>query len=62
MYSIIDLHIHKMYFKSLYLINDVRALVFHPIERQGSESIHVLVCKCIISSELRFTRIRLNPT
>ena len=60
--QVIDLHVHRMYFKALYLINDIKALIFHPIEHQDSESIPLLVCKCIISPRFRFTIIRFNLT
>jgi len=62
MYSIIDLHMHKMYFRALYHLNDIKALVFHPTDHQDAESIAVLMCKCIIIPGLRFTRLTLNPT
>ena len=62
MYPIIDLHMYKMYFKALLLLNDIRALIFHPIKLQDFESIPMLVCNCIIIAGLRFTRFRLIPT
>jgi len=39
----IDLHINRMYFKVLYPINDIKALIFHPIVHQDSKSTQ---CSC----------------
>jgi len=44
----IGLCVNRMYIRTLYPINDIKALIFHLIVHQDSESIPVLVCKCII--------------
>ena len=60
--QIIKLHMHRLYMTTLYLINHIKALSFHPTIHQDFDSISVLRCKCVIILRLRFTRIRLNPT
>ena len=41
--QVINLYIHRMYFKVLYPINDIKALIFHPIVHQDSKSTQ---CSC----------------
>jgi len=43
-------------------MNDIKVLLFHPTVHQDFESIPVFMCKCIIILELKFTKIKLNPT
>ena len=50
-----------MYFKVLYLLNDIRALIFHPIEHQDVESVPVFVCKCIIIPDLDLSELDSIP-
>jgi len=43
-------------------MNDIKSLIFHLTAHQDLESIPMLVDMCIIILELRFTKIKLNPT
>jgi len=52
----------NVHIKTLYSMDDIKALIFHPSAHQNLESIPLLMCKCIIILGLRFTKIKLNPT
>jgi len=52
---------HIIYCKVLHPINDIKTIIFHPIEHKDSESIPVLVCKCVIMPRLRISSI-INST